>query len=394
MNIVFLSPHFPKNCTMFCHYLKTFGANVLGVGDAAYDALGDDLKRSMTEYYKVSDMNDYDQVFRAVGFFTHQYGKIDRFESLNEYWLETEARIRSDFNIYGTKIDFVSNLKQKSKMKYFFNKSGVQSARYLAYTTKTSAKDFIREVGYPVIVKPNVGAGAHLTYKIRSDKEFEAFYQSKPSDVQFLLEEYIDGVVYTYDGLIDRSGVVQFSDSHLFEHSIMNIVNTDDHLSYICLKNIEPEIEKAGKSVLKAFDIRERFFHLKFFKSSLDNRLYALEVNMRPPGGWMTDAINYSYDINIYEQWANLLVNNRVDVQKDYCGKYFTAFASRKNKKLYVHSHEEILEAYPDILKHAPVEEVFSLFMGNYAYQFRAETLEEVQAFVSFVQEERADYCI
>jgi hypothetical protein len=394
MNVIFLSPHFPKNCTEFCHYLNHFGANVLGIGDVDYDTLSENLKGSLTEYYKVSNMNDYDKILRAVGFFTHKYGKIDRFESLNEYWLEMEARIRSDFNIYGTKIDFVYNLKQKSKMKYFFNKGGVRTARCLTCSTKTSAKDFIREVGYPVIVKPDIGAGANLTYKITSDKDFEAFYHLKPLDVKFIIEEYIDGVIYTYDGLIDRNGIIKFADSHLFEHSIMNIVNNDDHLSYICLRSVSPEIEKAGKKILKAFDIRERFFHLEFFKSNIDNQLYALDVNMRPPGGWMTDAINYSYDINIYEQWANLLVNNRVDVKKNYQGKYFTAFASRKNRKLYVHSHEEILSAYPDIQKHGSVEDIFSRAMGNYAYQYRADSLEEVRNFVYFVQEETLDYCI
>lgn len=394
MNVIFLSPHFPKNSSEFCHYLNQLGANVLGIGDADYDSISDDLKNSLTEYYKVSEMEDYDQILRAVGFFIYKYGKIDRFESLNEYWLETEARIRTDFNIYGTKIDFVSNLKQKSKMKYFFNKAGVKTARCLSFNTKASAKEFIREVGYPVILKPDIGVGANMTYKINSDKEFEVFYSSKSPQVQFIMEEYVDGVIYTYDGLIDRNGTVQFADSHLFEHSIMNVVNADDHLSYICLKDIAPEVEKAGNKILKAFDIRERFFHLEFFKSNVDGQIYALEVNMRPPGGWMTDAINYSYDINIYEQWANLLVNNRVDIEKDYRGKYFTAFASRKNQKHYIHTHEEILETYPGIKKQAVIEKVFSRAMGNYAYQFRAETLDEVRKFVSFVQEETEDYCI
>ena len=87
MNFIFFSPHFPQNSTEFCFSLKEAGANVLGIGDADYETLNDRLKNSLTEYYKVSDMENYDQVLRAVGFFTHKYGKIDRFESLNEYWL-------------------------------------------------------------------------------------------------------------------------------------------------------------------------------------------------------------------------------------------------------------------------------------------------------------------
>ena len=83
MNFIFFSPHFPQNCTEFCYYLKEAGANVLGIGDAAYDTLNDRLKYSLTEYYKISDMEDETQIHNAVEFFTNKYGKIDRFESLN-----------------------------------------------------------------------------------------------------------------------------------------------------------------------------------------------------------------------------------------------------------------------------------------------------------------------
>ena len=58
-------------------------------------------------------MEDYEPVFRAIGHFIHSWGRIDRFESLNEHWLELEAQIRTDFNIFGTKLDFVRNLKSK-----------------------------------------------------------------------------------------------------------------------------------------------------------------------------------------------------------------------------------------------------------------------------------------
>lgn len=47
-------------------------------------------------------------------YFTHKYGKIDRIESHTEYWLESDARIRTDFNIQGIKTDFIDKIKHKS----------------------------------------------------------------------------------------------------------------------------------------------------------------------------------------------------------------------------------------------------------------------------------------
>ena len=81
MNFVFVSPHFPRTYWLFCDRLKRKGVNVLGIGDCPYDALEEHVKAALTEYYYVSNMQDYDQMLRAVGFFTFKYGKVDWIES-------------------------------------------------------------------------------------------------------------------------------------------------------------------------------------------------------------------------------------------------------------------------------------------------------------------------
>ena len=95
MNFIFISPNFPHTYWNFCDRLKKNGVNVLGIGDAPYDGLEDGLKGALTEYYKVDSLENYDQVFRAVAFFSFKYGKIDWIESLNEYWLEQDAQLRT-----------------------------------------------------------------------------------------------------------------------------------------------------------------------------------------------------------------------------------------------------------------------------------------------------------
>ncbi|MFF2017909.1 acetyl-CoA carboxylase biotin carboxylase subunit family protein [Paenibacillus sp. NPDC058177] len=387
MNFVFFSPHFPQNSTEFCYHLHEQGATVLGIGDVEYAHLEDKLTTSLTEYYKVGDLANYDEILRAVGYFTHKYGKIDRFESLNEYWLEQDASIRTDFNIYGTKTDFVYNLKQKSKMKEFFHKSGVSTVQFSTGTTRTDIDPFLQTVDFPLVVKPDLGSGASMTYKINNEEELNRFFATKPADVAFIIEEFIDGIILTYDGLVDIDGNVRFATSHRFEQSVMDVVNNDDHLFYFCLKYVSPEVEQAGKSILKAFDIRERFFHIELFKSNKDGRIIALEVNMRPPGAWMTDAINYTHDIDIYKEWASMIVNN--EVGGPYDGKYYTGYASRKNHKTYTYSHEDILAAFgANIVHFNGIEEVFSRASGNSAYQFRAENLDKIRQIVRYIQQE------
>ena len=101
MNVVFLSPNFPQNYFNFCVKLRSFGANVLGLGDAPYDWLRHELKTSLSEYYHVTNLKNYDELIQAMGFFIHRYGKVDWLDSLNEFWIASEAHLRTDFNIDG-----------------------------------------------------------------------------------------------------------------------------------------------------------------------------------------------------------------------------------------------------------------------------------------------------
>ena len=174
MNFIFISPNFPHTYWNFCDRLRRNGVNVLGVGDAPYDGLEAGLKNCLTEYYKVDSLADYSQVFRAVAFFSFKYGKIDWIESLNEFWLEQDARLRTDFNVgTGIRSDRIGFIKEKSLMKRLYLEGGIPTARQCPVTDKKAAKAFVKTVGWPVIVKPDIGVGAANTWKLSSDAELD-----------------------------------------------------------------------------------------------------------------------------------------------------------------------------------------------------------------------------
>lgn len=195
MNFVFISPGFPKTYYQFCEQLQNKGVNVLAIGDTPYDYLSNEVKASVHEYYYVHSMEDYDQMVRAVGYFTFKYGKIDWLESNNEYWIEQDARLRTDFNITtGFKNDIIENVKRKSLMKAYYKEAGIPTARYHLMDTLENALKFVEEVGYPLIIKPDNGMGAQDTHKINNQKELEAFYALE-HQTQYIIEEFIEGVI-------------------------------------------------------------------------------------------------------------------------------------------------------------------------------------------------------
>ena len=210
MNFVFLSPNFPKTYYNFTKGLRNNGVTTLGIGDEPYDQLSQELKDSLVEYYKVNSLENYDEVYRACAFFTFKYGKIDWLESNNDYWLLRDAQLRTDFNITtGLRNENISGIKYKSKMKAFYEKAGVPTARYHLVSTLEEGLAFIEEVGYPVIVKPDNGVGAAATYKLKNEDEVKEFYNNYP-EVQYIMEEFINGTIVSYDGICDSNRDIIF----------------------------------------------------------------------------------------------------------------------------------------------------------------------------------------
>ena len=206
-NFIFLSPNFPDNYWQFCMELHNNGVNVLGIGDQVYDALRPELKQALTEYYKVDTLEDYDQVYRAVAFFAFKYGKIDWLESNNEYWLEQNARLRTDFHITtGFQAEDMPRVKYKSRMKEYYQKAGIPTARCHLVDDQAGCLAFIQEVGWPVIVKPDNGVGASHTYKLDSEEELDAFLRERDPAVPYIMEEFLFATVNSYDAIIDSKG--------------------------------------------------------------------------------------------------------------------------------------------------------------------------------------------
>ena len=99
MILIFSSPNFPKSYWNFCSGCKNHGVNTLGIGDADYDILSDELKESLNAYYKVSSFENYAEVYIACAYFAFKFGSIDWLESTNASWLLRDAQLRTDFNI-------------------------------------------------------------------------------------------------------------------------------------------------------------------------------------------------------------------------------------------------------------------------------------------------------
>ncbi len=390
-NFIFISPNFPTNYWQFCHELKNNGMNVLGIGDQPYDELMPELKESLHEYYKVSSLENYDEVYRAVAFFAFKYGKIDWLESNNEYWLEQDARLRTDFNITtGFHIEDIPRIKYKSKMKAYYQKAGITTARYHMVDNYDGCRKFIDEVGYPVVVKPDNGVGASDTYKLSTDQELKDFLAYKSAVHPFapyIMEEFVHAEVNSYDAIIDAHGNPIFEAGNVTPMSIMDIVNNNDNSIYYIVKDLPDDTRAAGRAAVKSFGVKSRFIHFEFFRMTEDQpsmgekgKIVALEVNMRPCGGFTPDMINFSRSTNVYKIWADMVAFGGTDMP---VGEHFyCAYAGRRDGKPFLYSHEQIMQKYQQNMRMVDrIPDALADAMGNQMYVATFSTEEEMNQF-------------
>ncbi len=397
MNFVFISPNYPESYWLFCRGLKRYGARVLAIVDQPYDTLKQELKDHCDEIYVVDTFHNYEQMLRACGYFTFKYGKIDWIESNNEAWLTLDAKLRRDFNVTsGFSVEAIKEFQSKAGMKKYYEKAGLPTARYALIHSLQDALAFAHEVGYPLVLKPDHGVGASFTYQIDSDRELRKIY-NMTKQYQMILEEYIDGDVFTLDGIADQDGKIRYINSLEYVGDVMDSVVYQLSIGcYTAFQVKKSDIEIAQK-VVDAFGIKNRFFHGEYFRLRTDKDglgkkgdVIGLEINFRPPGGFCPDLMNYAGNMDVYDLWAEVLLTNQASYSK--LKRFSAGFAGRRNSIEYVHSIDDIKEAYAEQLidvKYLPP--AYAAAMGDVTVLAKFTTSKERRAFFEYVMKTEKD---
>ena len=110
-------------------------------------------------------------------------------------------------------------------------------------------------------------------------------------------------------------------------------------------------------------------------------------MNVRPPGGFTTDMMNYACDFDVYALWAAVMLGDSLD-DFSYERKFHTAHAGRRHERAYAHSPTALMHELGDTLvlvKSIPA--AFASTMGNTMYLLRHPCLERLLDAIKQVQQ-------
>ena len=366
MNYVVISPYYPQNFQQFTIELAKQGIKVLGIGQEPYEQLDQPLKEALTEYFRVDNLENLDEVKRALAFLFYKHGPIDRIESHNEHWLELDAALRQQFNVFGAKPRDLDKTKYKSKMKKYFIKAGVPVVPGQVVKKPADIDKALKEIGLPMIAKPDNGVGAAATYKLESKEDVERFRSDWDQETVYFLEKFVNSSeICTFDGLVDSQGKIVFSTTFDYAHTPLDLMLYKLDNSYYILKDMDPKLREYGESIVKTFGMKERFFHIEFFRQGDD--YIAIEYNNRPAGGFTIDVYNYAHSIDLYQGYASLVAGHGFapsEFEPLYC-----LATTRRDATAYHYPEEVVLDKYREQLKAVKrMPAAFAELQGDWLY--------------------------
>ena len=383
MDFLYISPEFPPNYAHFIARLNLLGVRVWGMGEADFYFMPESLRSALVWYVR-ADLNSEDAVQEALEELLKQKkaagrpGPFDLVESHNEQWLSLEGMINEKYGIDGIRKRDLIRLKKKSEMKQIFKRLGMPVARGARISDHRQAVDLAAELGYPLILKPDEGVGAGGIYRIDSRRQLDDHLARIQEE--YLIEEFIEADIVTYDGLTDYDGSIIFESSLIYGDGVLEYILGKDTFFYVS-RQMPAALREAGQKLVSGFDIRRKFFHFEFFK--IGRTYLPIEINCRPPGGAILDMMNYSIDDDLYRAYAVMITGGPIKLETEK--KYYCCYIGRKGDH-YVHSHDEIVSAYGQGLVEREINPaVFQQAMGKERYILRSPDEADMLEMADFI---------
>jgi biotin carboxylase len=310
------SPGFPGEMPYFTRGLQEVGANVIGLGDQPTSALPEVARESLAAYVQVPSFTDERAVFREVEAI-HRRVKLDRIECLWEPFMVLAAKLREHLGVPGMSVAKTIPFRDKEVMKRKLDAAGVRTPRHGSATTVKGCREVARDIGFPrvpIVVKPIAGAGSADTYRVSTEEELERILPALRYVPEVSVEEFIEGVDYTYDTL-SVAGKVQHDSISFYRPRALE-ARSHEWISpqTVVVRDVDAEHLRAGRdmgeAVLKALEFETGYTHMEWFLTPRGEAVFG-EIAARPPGAHLVDLINFASDVDTFTGWAECVCHGR-----------------------------------------------------------------------------------
>ncbi|MEM9380763.1 MAG: ATP-grasp domain-containing protein [Planctomycetota bacterium] len=312
MHVVFVEPSFPRNQRDFVRALKEVGSGVTAIGEAPASALDAELRGWLDGYEEVPSVTNGEALLDAVRR-VQDRGWVDRLEATVEAHIMPCAWVREQCGIPGTSTRTAWLCRDKPAMKDALREAGVPTAQSIGTADVDEARAFVADVGYPVILKPRDGAGAAGTARADDDESLERAIDESGlrAGHSVAVEEFVEGHEGFWDTLTTSGDVVHEFDTHYYPNVLEAMRERWISPQMVTTNEVDDErydeVKELGRRVIAALGVETSATHMEWFFGP--KGLKFSEIGCRPPGVRMWDVYQAANEIDIYREWAQLIVH-------------------------------------------------------------------------------------
>jgi hypothetical protein len=277
------------------------------------ERLPEDLRARIAAHWRVDNALDPQQLADAVAGLARQVGPPQRLIGSLEQLQVPLAHVREHLGLPGLSVQAAENFRDKSTMKRVFESAGVPCARHRLAASAREAVDFVRQVGFPVVVKPPAGAGAVNTFRLENLAQLDEYLARHAPDPArpTLFEEFLQGEEHSFDSVCIGGRLVWYSISRYLPAPLTVLENPWIQWCVLLPREVDgPEyadIRAVAHPALRVLGLETGMTHMEWFRRT-GGSLAISEVAARPPGAQFTSLISYACDCDFYRAWPRLMV--------------------------------------------------------------------------------------
>lgn len=349
-DVLFLQPVYPPEMQQFARGLAQAGARVWGVGDSSERAIPESLRPHLAGYLRVPRIMDEDDVMKRIAGWLGPR-RPDRIEACWEPLTILAARLREAYGLPGMSVDTVVGFRDKKLMHERIAAAGLRTARSARVRSEPEAWEAVKDLGYPVVVKPTSGAGGADTYICADAPALQDALKATRHVTEVVLEEFVTGEEFTYETLcVDGRPLF-----HAISRYIPNVLDArkNEWISPIicCVRDLDdPALAdgiRLGHRALDALGMGTGISHMEWFRQADGSAVFG-EMACRPPGANMMDLMNYARDVDLYRAWgrAVLGLDPELPVERRYNAAIVFKRAVGEGRIRQIHGLDTFVKKY------------------------------------------------
>lgn len=317
MHVLFVAPTLSANTVHVLRCLAELAGVWLGViTHAPVDRLPPFLRGRLTGHYRVENALDPSQLITAVRAFQSDVGRVDRLLGFIEHVQIPLAIARDATGVPGMSEPVARNFRDKNRMKEVLRQHGLPVARQMRVQNDADARAFVREVGFPIVLKPVAGVGSVSTRRVTDDSDLQAALRVlRPSAANvFQAEEFITGDERSFETILVDGQPVWWS-STVYMNRPLEIL--ENPWMQWCVLLPREGLDEVGQrflntdaAALRALGLHTGIAHMEWFVRP-DGRPVISEVGARPPGASFMTMMSHAHGVDMWARWVELAVFER-----------------------------------------------------------------------------------